>query len=108
MLPFDKHTTHYHLSSIEYTHRAIVNDSFKTDCHLIFPPYKIALAALFMAAHASGENLFEWFEGLYIDTDQVCNKTRSFPLSLFLCAISHFSCLFESGDPSGHRAHKRL
>lgn len=54
----------------------IVNDSFRTDVCLLFPPFQIALAALHMASVILGKDLRSWFAELSVDMDKIQEITR--------------------------------
>ena len=48
--------------------RSIINDSYKqTDLCLIYPPYIITLACMFVAAMYAGKDVLHWFAGLNIE-----------------------------------------
>jgi len=53
-----------------------VNDSFRTDACLLYPPFMIALAALHMASVLHGKDLRGWFSELSVDMDKIQEITR--------------------------------
>lgn len=53
-----------------------VNDSFRTDVCLLYPPFQIALAALHMAAVLHGKDLRSWFSELSVDMEKIQEITR--------------------------------
>ncbi|XP_014661920.1 PREDICTED: cyclin-C-like [Priapulus caudatus] len=54
----------------------IVNDSLRTDVHLLYPPYQIALAALHMACVMLNRDAKQWFAELSVDMDKIMEITR--------------------------------
>jgi len=53
-----------------------VNDSFRTDVCLLFPPFQIALACLHMAAVLIGKDIRNWFSELSVDMDKIQEITK--------------------------------
>ena len=47
--------------------RRLVNDSLRTDVSLLYPPYCIALAAIYMAVVYHNIDAKEWFAELAVD-----------------------------------------
>lgn len=54
----------------------IVNDSFRSDVSLLFPPFLIALACLHMASVILGKDLRNWFSELAVDMDKIQEITK--------------------------------
>ena len=54
----------------------IVNDSFRTDICLIYPPYQIALAAVYMASVVRQRDASEWFKELCVDMEKILEITQ--------------------------------
>jgi hypothetical protein len=48
-----------------------VNDSYRTDVMLMYPPHIVALAAMMMIAHKDGVNLRPWLATLNVDMKEV-------------------------------------
>jgi len=53
-----------------------VNDSFRSDVCLLYPPFKVALACLHMASCLLGKDLRGWFSELSVDMDKVQEITK--------------------------------
>eukprot|EP00753_Platysulcus_tardus_P005034 PLAT12862.1.p1 GENE.PLAT12862.1~~PLAT12862.1.p1 ORF type:complete len:261 (+),score=57.50 PLAT12862.1:1-783(+) len=49
----------------------VINDSYRTNVCLSRPPYIVALAAVYIAAVESGQDVTLWFEELHIDQKEV-------------------------------------
>jgi cyclin C len=49
----------------------ILNDSYRTDIPLLYPPHLIAISAMHMACVSSGKDFKQWFAELNIDLDKV-------------------------------------
>ena len=54
-----------------FTHRRLINDSLRTDVSILFPPYCIALAAIYMTAVYLKVDAKDWFAELNVDMDVV-------------------------------------
>ena len=54
----------------------ILNDSLRTDVSLIYPPYQIALAAIYMACVIQQKDSKQWFAELSVDMDKVLEITQ--------------------------------
>ena len=54
----------------------IVNDSLRTDVCLIYPPYQIALAAVYMACVVRQRDASDWFKELCVDMDKILEITQ--------------------------------
>lgn len=54
----------------------IINDSLRTDVHLLYPPYQIALAALHMSCVMLNKDAKQWFAELSADMDKIMEITR--------------------------------
>jgi len=50
----------------------LVNDSYRTDAMLIYPPHIVAMAAMLMVAHKEGINLRPWLSRLNVELKEVC------------------------------------
>ena len=66
----------------------ILNDSLRTDVSLIYPPYQIALAAIYMACVIQQKDSKQWFADLSVDMDKILEITRL--QSNFIVYISLF------------------
>lgn len=49
----------------------IVNDSYRTDICLLYPPYLIALAAIYLASFLKDKDLKQWFSDLSVEMAEV-------------------------------------
>lgn len=54
----------------------ILNDSYRTDACLLFPPYLIALACIFIAGTLQDRDLKEWLQKLNIDLQELGDVTQ--------------------------------
>ena len=54
----------------------IVNDSLRTDVCLLYAPYQIALAAIYMACVVKNKDPSEFFKELCIDMDKILEITQ--------------------------------
>lgn len=54
----------------------IVNDSLRTDVCLLYPPYQIALAAIYMACVVKNKDACEFFKELCVDMDKIIEITQ--------------------------------
>ena len=54
----------------------ILNDSLRTDVSLVYPPYEIALAAIYMACVIQQKDAKQWFADLSVDMDKVLEITQ--------------------------------
>ena len=54
----------------------IVNDSLRTDVCLLYAPYQIALAAIYMACVVKNKDATEFFKELCIDMDKILEITQ--------------------------------
>ncbi|XP_074617141.1 cyclin-C-like [Acropora palmata] len=54
----------------------ILNDSLRTDVSLIYPPYQIALAAIYMACVIQQKDCKQWFAELSVDMDKILEITQ--------------------------------
>ncbi|GLI69151.1 hypothetical protein VaNZ11_013708 [Volvox africanus] len=48
-----------------------LNDSYRSDVNLLYPPHVVALGCLCLAASASGVDLSQWLQRLDVDLNQV-------------------------------------
>lgn len=55
----------------------IVNDSYRCDVCLMYPPYLIALAAIHMAAVVHRKDIKQWFVDLAVDMAKILEITQS-------------------------------
>ena len=63
--------------------RRLINDSLRTDVSILFPPYCIALAAIYMTAVYLKVDAKDWFAELNVDMDVV--SLTSYPkIHLFI------------------------
>lgn len=60
----------------------VVNDSYRTDVCLLYPPHQIALACLHIACVITQKDCKQWFAELNTDLDKVLEITR-YILNLF-------------------------
>ncbi|KAJ6222947.1 hypothetical protein RDWZM_001492 [Blomia tropicalis] len=60
----------------------VVNDSFRTDVCLLYPPHQIALACLHIACVITQKDCKQWFAELNTDLDKILEITR-YILNLF-------------------------
>jgi cyclin-C len=51
--------------------RGLVNDTYKMDLILIYPPYMIALACIYIASVLKEKDTTAWFEELRVDMNVV-------------------------------------
>jgi hypothetical protein len=56
--------------------RSILNDSYRTPLHVLYPPHIIALGCLHLASILRGIDLRAWLEGLQADLNQASHKLR--------------------------------
>jgi len=56
-----------------FTCRGLVNDTYKMDLILIYPPYMIALACIYIASALKDKDTTSWFEELRVDMNIVKN-----------------------------------
>ena len=54
----------------------IINDSLRTDVCLLYPPYQIALAAIYMACVVRNKEPSEFFKELCVDMDKILEITQ--------------------------------
>jgi hypothetical protein len=50
---------------------AALNDSYRTDVALVYPPYLLAVAAVYLASVICSRDLQAWMEGLAVDMNHV-------------------------------------
>ena len=53
------------------TCRGLVNDTYKMDLILMYPPYMIALACIYIASVLKDKDTTSWFEELHVDMNIV-------------------------------------
>ena len=51
--------------------RGLINDSYKMDLILIYPPHLIALACIYVASMVKDKDNTAWFEQLRVDMNAV-------------------------------------
>jgi hypothetical protein len=51
--------------------RSLVNDSYRTDLILMYPPFMIALACIYIASVLKEKDTRSWFEELRVDMNVV-------------------------------------
>ena len=61
------------------TCRGLVNDTYKMDLILIYPPYMIALACIYIASALKDKDTTSWFEELRVDMNIVSFCIDHFP-----------------------------
>ena len=55
----------------------VINDSYRTDIALLYPPHQIAIACLHMACVITGQDTYKtWFADLNTDFDKILEITR--------------------------------
>lgn len=54
----------------------ILNDSYRTDACLLYPPYLIALACIFIAGTLHDRNMDDWLKKLNIDLQELGDVTQ--------------------------------
>jgi len=54
----------------------VINDSYRTDVCLFYPPYHIALASLHLASVMIGKDLKNWFAELSVDMEKILEVSR--------------------------------
>ena len=57
--------------------RGIVNDTYKMDLILVHPPYRIALACIYIASVHTEKDITAWFEDLHEDMNLVSHTYKS-------------------------------
>ena len=62
-----------------FTCRGLVNDTYKMDLILIYPPYMIALACIYIASALKDKDTTSWFEELRVDMNIVSFCIDHFP-----------------------------
>ncbi len=56
---------------------AALNDAYRTDVVLMYPPHVVAIGCLFLASVICGRDLRLWLEGLNVDLDGVYDVAMS-------------------------------
>ena len=54
----------------------VVNDSLRTDTSLMYPPYMIALTAIYMACVIQQKDCKQWFAELSVDMQKIMEITQ--------------------------------
>lgn len=54
----------------------ILNDSYRTDACLLYPPYLIAIACIFIAGTLQDRDMKEWLQKLNIDLQELGDVTQ--------------------------------
>jgi hypothetical protein len=55
---------------------AALNDSYRTDVALVYPPYLLAVASVYLASVICSRDLQAWMEGLAVDMNHVSRGGR--------------------------------
>ena len=62
------------------SYRYVINDSYRTDLCLLYPPYLVALAALYVATVLKDRDkkpdIKQWFAELTVDLNDVCTHPK--------------------------------
>lgn len=66
-----------------------MNDSYRTDICLLYPPYLIALAAIYLASFLKDKDLKQWFSDLSVEMAEV----RSLSLALYITPLCRADCV---------------
>eukprot|EP00033_Pygsuia_biforma_P005285 GCRY01005819.1.p1 GENE.GCRY01005819.1~~GCRY01005819.1.p1 ORF type:complete len:258 (-),score=30.74 GCRY01005819.1:252-1025(-) len=66
----------------------LVNDSYRTDLCLLYPPYMISLSCIYMAAVLANENMLQWFSQLNVDMREIAAIVQEM-LNLYSGWTSH-------------------
>lgn len=72
--------------------RSLVNDSYRTDLILMYPPFMIALACIYIASVLKEKDTRSWFEELRVDMNVVCPSLSVHFPSICLHFVVHNSC----------------
>ena len=72
--------------------RAVINDSYKTECSLIYPPYIVALGCLHVACVLTQKDITHWWERLSCNLNQVSHLMEDCPGYLQEQAASGCRC----------------
>ena len=68
-----------------------MNDSYRTDLILMYPPFMIALACIYIASVLKEKDTRSWFEELRVDMNVVCPSFLAKSLSVHFSSIClHF------------------
>ncbi|KAF1491014.1 Cyclin-C, partial [Pygoscelis antarcticus] len=59
-----------------FLHRRIVNDTYRTDLCLLYPPFMIALACLHVACVVQQKDARQWFAELSVDMEKILEIIR--------------------------------
>ena len=65
------HKKHYIITLFLLSCRSLVNDLYRTDLILMYPPFMIALACIYVASSFQERDIFAWFEELRVDMNVV-------------------------------------
>ena len=65
------HEEHYRITLFLLWCRSLVNDLYRTDLILMYPPFMIALACIYMASSFQERDILSWFEELRVDMNVV-------------------------------------
>lgn len=74
--PMVQYCADAHLTDLLATAWPILNDSFRSDACLLYPPYLIAIACIFMAGTLQDRDMRDWIASLQIETQDVIDVTQ--------------------------------
>ncbi len=74
--PLMQYAADANLSDLLATAWPILNDSFRSDICLLYPPYVIAIACMFMAGTLHDRDMHEWIASLKIETQDVVDAVQ--------------------------------
>lgn len=95
--PLMQYAADANMSDLLSTAWPILNDSFRSDICLLFPPYIVAIACLFMAGTLHDRPMQEWIASLKIESQDVVD------------AVQHLNAMYSTGSPAAVRgADKQL
>jgi hypothetical protein len=97
---------------VAYVCRRIVNDSLRTDVALLYPPYMIALSAMYMACSMQQKDAKKWFAELNVDMDKVDALTglaiRGSPIVRICCYQGKNGLVLTEDSPSDDLIFSRI
>jgi hypothetical protein len=64
------------LSDLGQNAWAAINDCYRTDLPIVYPPYMLALASVWLASVICSRDIRTWMEGLDVDMNQVGGGCR--------------------------------
>lgn len=74
--PMVQYCADANLTDLLATAWPILNDSFRSDACLLYPPYLIAIACIFMAGTLQDRDMRDWIASLKIETQDVIDATQ--------------------------------